>query len=571
MANENTNTDVSPSDHTSSSTITISKELPDEYVSRAQGFLADMGIHSSLSENETSIDFYAHLLRSLLKADHLERGRLTCSFPVLPAVLNMYGGVHGAAVAAVAERVAIACARTVVAEDRELFLGELSVSYLSAARINEVVVVEASVVRSGRNVTVVTAEFKVKESGKLVYLVRATFFHLLPAKEMANENTNTEVSPSDKTSSSSSSSTITISKELPHEYVSRVQGFLADMGIHSSLSENETSVDFYAHLLRSLLKADQLERGRLTCSFSVLPAFMNWYGGVHGAAVAAVAERVTTACARTVVAEDRELFLGELSVSYLSAAKINEVVVLEASVVRSGRNVTVVNAEFKIKESGKLVYHVRATFYHLLPAKIHCLPQENRKMENKNTNTEVSPSDQTSSPPSSSSSSSSTITVSKELPHDYALGVQGFFDNVGISSSLSENQTSVDFYAHLLRSLLKADHLERGRITCSFPGIPAVLNYYGGLHGAAVAAIAERVTIACARTVVAEDRELFLGELSVSYLSAAKRNEVVVVEASVVRSGRNVTVVNAEFKIKESGKLVYHVRATFYHLLPSKL
>ena len=46
-------------------------------------------------------------------------------------------------------------------------------------------------------------------------------------------------------------------------------------------------------------------------------------------------------------------------------------------------------------------------------------------------------------------------------------------------------------------------------------------NYYGGLHGGAVAIIVELVSIACARTVVAEDKELFLGELSMSYLSAA--------------------------------------------------
>ena len=49
-------------------------------------------------------------------------------------------------------------------------------------------------------------------------------------------------------------------------------------------------------------------------------------------------------------------------------------------------------------------------------------------------------------------------------------------------------------------------------------------NAYGGLHGGAVAALAEMVSIACARTVVGEDKDLFLGELSMSYLSAAPRN-----------------------------------------------
>lgn len=41
---------------------------------------------------------------------------------------------------------------------------------------------------------------------------------------------------------------------------------------------------------------------------------------MHGGAVGAVATRVATACARTVVGKDRDIFLGELSISYLSAA-----------------------------------------------------------------------------------------------------------------------------------------------------------------------------------------------------------------------------------------------------------
>ena len=46
----------------------------------------------------------------------------------------------------------------------------------------------------------------------------------------------------------------------------------------------------------------------------------------------------------------------------------------------------------------------------------------------------------------------------------------------------------------------------------------------GGFHGGAIAAVAEAVSIATARTMVAEDKELFLGELSISYLSSAPKN-----------------------------------------------
>ena len=44
-----------------------------------------------------------------------------------------------------------------------------------------------------------------------------------------------------------------------------------------------------------------------------------------------------------------------------------------------------------------------------------------------------------------------------------------------------------------------------------------------------------------------------------------------VVDGSVVRSGRNLTVVSVEFKLKDSGKLAYTAHATFFNAVPSKL
>ncbi|XP_021811549.1 uncharacterized protein LOC110754744 [Prunus avium] len=99
-------------------------------------------------------------------------------------------------------------------------------------------------------------------------------------------------------------------------------------------------------------------------------------------------------------------------------------------------------------------------------------------------------------------------------------------------------------------------------------------NFFGGFHGAAVAAVAEAVSIACARTVVSKDKEIFLGELSISYLASAKKNLKVIVDAcisSVVRSGRNLSVIALEFKLKKTGDLIYIARATFYHMPAAKL
>ena len=86
-----------------------------------------------------------------------------------------------------------------------------------------------------------------------------------------------------------------------------------------------------------------------------------------------------------------------------------------------------------------------------------------------------------------------------------------------------------------------------------------------------MASISERLSMACARTIVSEDKHLFLGELSMSYLSAAPVSSELVVEGSVVRSGRNLTVVNVEFKMKDTMKVTYLARATFYQSIVSKL
>lgn len=83
--------------------------------------------------------------------------------------------------------------------------------------------------------------------------------------------------------------------------------------------------------------------------------------------------------------------------------------------------------------------------------------------------------------------------------------------------------------------------------------------------------MAEILAVACARTVVGKEKELFLGESSTSYLSSAPENAKVIVDASVVRSGRNLTVVSVEFKLEGSGRLVYTSRSTFFHMPAASL
>ncbi|KAK1364435.1 hypothetical protein POM88_039996 [Heracleum sosnowskyi] len=128
----------------------ISKEVSAQMVSQLSGYLERIGASNTIPLDYGSKDFFSNIVGGLLKVDRVERGHISLLLRVKAAVTNVFGGMHGA-VASVAEMVAVACART-VAE----------------------VIVDASVVRSGRNLTVVAVEFRMKESEMLVYTSRAT-------------------------------------------------------------------------------------------------------------------------------------------------------------------------------------------------------------------------------------------------------------------------------------------------------------------------------------------------------------------------------------------------------------
>ncbi|CAN8254061.1 unnamed protein product [Cochlearia groenlandica] len=172
---------------------------------------------------------------------------------------------------------------------------------------------------------------------------------------------------------------------------------------------------------------------------------------------------------------------------------------------------------------------------------------------------------------SSSSISSETTKVSKEIDPNTLLKVSEFMESITFPDSSVDDFASLDSFSVLFQSNIRALSVARGRISCSVVVTPALANYFNGLHGGAIASIAERLSMACARTIVSEEKQLFTGELSMTYLSAAPISSELLVEGSVVRSGRNLTVVNVEFKMKDTMKVTYLARATFYHSIASKL
>ncbi|KAH0766216.1 hypothetical protein KY290_002204 [Solanum tuberosum] len=167
---------------------------------------------------------------------------------------------------------------------------------------------------------------------------------------------------SSKSKSSYTKETV-ISEDLAEEAAFLVDRLLSRVQLHGD--NFPAQYKSFSEHTRGCLKVHSIHPGKVSCILSVKSAISNIYGSMHGGAVGAVAERVSIACARTVVGNDKKLFLGELKMSYLSAAPSNAEVVVDGSIIKSGRNITVVAIDFRLKDSRKLVYTSNATFYHM--------------------------------------------------------------------------------------------------------------------------------------------------------------------------------------------------------------
>ncbi|XXG76097.1 hypothetical protein AAC387_Pa08g0522 [Persea americana] len=184
---------------------------PDEQERRISVAKAILGVDGpSLTIPDTLYkkkDALGDLIRALLKVQHIEPGRITCTFTVNPSFTNAYNTLHGGAVGVISEAVALGCVRS-VAGDKDFFLGEWAASYLSAARlkissrqldglkefylcmgnstsieedkknVQEELQVDGVVIRHGRSIIVTSVEFRIKQTRKLIYSIRATFYSI---------------------------------------------------------------------------------------------------------------------------------------------------------------------------------------------------------------------------------------------------------------------------------------------------------------------------------------------------------------------------------------------------------
>ncbi|XP_078440598.1 uncharacterized protein LOC144710652 isoform X2 [Wolffia australiana] len=109
------------------------------------------------------------------------------------------------------------------------------------------------------------------------------------------------------------------SAQLHHADI--VEAFLGHLGKSRELPGSSQEAQFSVKLIRSAMKLEAAERGRVIFSLIVLPQLTNLYNTLHGGAIGVIAEQVAQACVMTV--SNDEFFLGESNVSCLSASKIN--------------------------------------------------------------------------------------------------------------------------------------------------------------------------------------------------------------------------------------------------------
>ncbi|XP_047162269.1 uncharacterized protein LOC124832176 [Vigna umbellata] len=115
--------------------------------------------------------------------------------------------------------------------------------------------------------------------------------------------------------SSSASQTQTLSS-TSDQRVSLTLAFLKALGMDRHVPQIFDTRGIYSNLFRSFPKVDDIKRGRISCTIAIKSPIANFYGTLHGGSVASFVESLSPACARTVIAEDKELFLGEMNVSY---------------------------------------------------------------------------------------------------------------------------------------------------------------------------------------------------------------------------------------------------------------
>jgi acyl-coenzyme A thioesterase 13 len=111
-----------------------------------------------------------------LEVIEAEGGRAKLRIVVEPPVQNLGGNLHGGAIATLVDDAGTLAILSADKDGRPGVTTDLNVSYFSAGRAGEAVIVEATVLKSGRRLAYVSVDLKRERDGALLAQGRMTKF-----------------------------------------------------------------------------------------------------------------------------------------------------------------------------------------------------------------------------------------------------------------------------------------------------------------------------------------------------------------------------------------------------------
>ena len=105
-----------------------------------------------------------------------ENGKARVRIPVDERVQNLSGNLHGGAIATLVDDVGTLAVMTGDKDGRPGVSTDLNVSFLSAGRAGDVILVEATVLKTGRTLAYVSVDLRRESDGTLIAQGRMTKF-----------------------------------------------------------------------------------------------------------------------------------------------------------------------------------------------------------------------------------------------------------------------------------------------------------------------------------------------------------------------------------------------------------
>ncbi|EPS62880.1 hypothetical protein M569_11909 [Genlisea aurea] len=118
------------------------------------------------------------------------------------------------------------------------------------------------------------------------------------------------------------------------------------------------------------IRVDEVERGRILCSYAVPPRLLNAGNStLHGGAIVTLVDLIGAAAISSTGAVLSGVAI-DIGVSYLDGASVGEEIEIEAKALKVGRGIGVVTVEFRRKRTRKVIALGRHTTYLFASSKL---------------------------------------------------------------------------------------------------------------------------------------------------------------------------------------------------------